>query len=356
MHIKFQNSPLKGGTNSGSCGALLNYLEKEDKNRDDEHELKGFFNSERSDLTNDEAKKEIEHQYFKKGLKSDADKFYTVTMSFSQEELKGRTNKELIEFAQEKFPQMYANAIQGKELEPEKLNWVAKLEEERKLKGTDNLVKEGLAKSGAVKDGDQRHMHFVIARKTNDGKRQVSPMTNHFKNASNKGAVKSGFDQYHMVFEAEKEFDKRFDYNRERKDSVLDKTEFKTHRPDLIEKFDVEKQRTQAEKKERRDKQIKEIKELQSSIKDNSKEIESALKRFKEKVKEVVKKVISAPQKALQEILRKPKKKEVDFQNMTIKQKLDFVEEQKIKEQSQKQKPKENTQDKDQSNDRSRGR
>ena len=322
-------------------------MEKEDKNRDDEHELKGFFNSERSDLTNDEAKKEIEHTYHKKGLKADADKFYTVTMSFSQEELKGRTNKELIEFAQEKFPQMYANAIQGKELEPEKLNWVAKLEEERKLKGTDDLVKEGLAKSGTVKDGDQRHMHFVIARKTNDGKRQVSPMTNHFKNTSSKGAVKSGFDQYHMVFEAEKEFDKRFDHKRERKDSVMDKTEFKTHRPDLIEKFDLEKQRTQAEKKERLDNKTKEIKAKQEQLKESTKKTESAFKRFKEKAKEVVKKVLSAPQKALQEILNKTTNKEQLKQGNSIMEKLKWVEEQR-----EKQKPKEPT--KDQSKDKGR--
>lgn len=237
MHIKFQNSPLKGGTNAGSCGKLIDYLEKEDKNRADDNVLKGFFNSERNDLSNIEAKDEIEHKFFKKGLKTDADKFYTVTMSFSQDELIDRTDEELIEFAQQKFPELYCNAVQGKEFDINQLQWVAKLEENRKHKGTDEAVKEGTVKSGSLKDGDQRHIHFVVARKTKDGKRQISPMTNHFKPSTKTGVVKSGFDKYHMVFQAEQFFDRHFGLSRPKSYSVMSKVEIITHRPDLVEKF-----------------------------------------------------------------------------------------------------------------------
>lgn len=248
MHIKFQSSPMKSGNNSGSCGGLLNYLEKEDKDRQDEHELKGFFDAKRSGLSNDEAKNVIEHDFYKKGLKADADKFFTVTMSFSQDELKGRSNKELIEFAQDKFGSMYCNSVKGREVDPDKLQWVAKLETERTYKGDDDKVKSGHAKSGESKEGDQRHIHFVVARKMNDGRSQISPMSNHFRAGASSGAVKSGFDQDHIKFECEQEFDKRFRNERKEDDKV--KSSLGDYRPDLVEKFNSKDIEQKAEKEQ----------------------------------------------------------------------------------------------------------
>jgi hypothetical protein len=252
MHIKFHSSPLKSGDNSGSCGALLNYLEKEDKDRTDEDELKGFFNAKRSDLTNDEAKQEIEHQFYKKGLRANADKFYTVTMSFSEKELEGKTNAELMKFAQDRFGQMYSNAMHGKKLDPEQVKWVAKLEENRTYKGFDDIP-EG-KKQGDAKEGDNRHIHFVVARKTADGKRQVSPMTTHkHKTDSEKAVIKSGFDQDHFKFECEEKFDHDLKHGREKEDSIH--YHLGGHRPDLTQKFD----RTKAERYKESKEDLKEM-------------------------------------------------------------------------------------------------
>jgi hypothetical protein len=233
-HIKFQSSPLKSGTNSGSCSQLLSYLEKEDKSREEGDELKGFFNAKSDHLSAEKAKDIVEHDFYKKGLKTDADKFFSVTMSFSKDELKDKTDKELMEFAKEKFGEMYVGAVKGREIDPENIAWVAKLETERKYKGTDKEVKEGQAKSGEKKDGDQQHIHFVVARKTLDDK-QISPMSNHFRAGAETGAVKSGFDQDHFKFDCEQKFDEKFNHQRESTDSV--KEHLAPYRPDLVEKF-----------------------------------------------------------------------------------------------------------------------
>lgn len=298
-HIKFHSSPLKSGNNSGSCGALLNYLEKEDKDRTDEDALKGFFNAKSDRLTNEQAKQEVEHQFYKKGLKADADKFYTVTMSFSQEELKGKSNDELKKFAQERFGQMYCNSIKGNRLDPEQLQWVAKLETERKYKGDDEKVKSGERKSGEQKEGDQRHIHFVVARKTNDGSRQVSPMSNHFRNGADSGAVKSGFDQDHFKFECEEKFDHDLKHERKKEDSIH--YHLGGHRPDLSQKFNSQKIERYKESKEelnsmleRFDFRVKENKEQRESldktvsiwekIKDTTKEIAEKVKNETDKL------------------------------------------------------------------------
>jgi hypothetical protein len=295
MHIKFQSSPMKSGNNSGSCGGLLNYLEKEDKNRDEEHELKGFFNAKESGLSNKEAKNEVEHDFYKKGLKSNADKFYTVTISFSQDELKGRSNKELTEFAQEKFGPMYCNSIKGREIDPDKLQWVAKLETERKHKGDDEKVKNGNAKSGESKEGDQRHIHFVVARKMNDGRSQVSPMSNHFRKGASTGAVKSGFDQDHIKFECEQEFDKRF--NHERKEEEKVKNSLGDYRPDLVEKFNVKEiQKTEEKEQTAKDK-------FQSSQKD----FEKTISKW-DKVKDAFTKAFDKTKNFINSLTKKPSK------------------------------------------------
>jgi len=219
-HIKFQTSPKSGG-NSGSCAQILNYLEKEGK---------GFFDTHRDDLNHSEAKDTVEHRLYKKGVGKDDSKHYSVVFSFSKEELNGKTDKELIDFAKANFAETYCNAIKGKEQDPSTIAWVGKLEKNRKYKGDHPDVLAGLAKSGQNKKGDNRHIHFVVARKTLDDKK-VSPMSNHFRKVS-KGAVKSGFDQDFFKIELEKRFDMAFTHSRENTDKVEEK--LRKYRPDLV--------------------------------------------------------------------------------------------------------------------------
>ena|SRR5690554_1781944 len=236
-YIKFQTSPKSGG-NSGSCAQILNYLEKESK---------GFFEANRDDLSHSEAKNIVEHKFYKKGVGKDDSKHYSVVFSFSQEELEGKTDKELIDFAKANFAETYCNAIKGKEQDPSTIAWVGKLEKNRKYKGDHPDVLAGLAKSGQNKKGDNRHIHFVVARKTLDDKK-VSPMSNHFRK-TNKGAVKSGFDQDLFKIELEKRFDMAFTHSRDNTDKVEEK--LRKYRPDLVQgnKSDLDKiQETNIEK------------------------------------------------------------------------------------------------------------
>lgn len=327
---------MKSGNNSGSCSALLNYLEKEDKGREEGNELNGFFNANSSHLSNDQAKNIIEHDLYKKGLKSDADKFFTVTMSFSQDELKGKSNKELQEFAQEKFASMYCGAVQGREVDPSKLAWVAKLETERKYKGDDKEVKEGLAKSGDRKEGDQRHIHFVVSRKMLDDK-QISPMSNHFREGAKTGAVKSGFDQDKMKFECEHEFDKRFDHDRKEEEKL--KNTLGEYRPDLVEKYHSK----EIEQEKQREQEAKEKFEQSQKQIEKSFSIWDKVKEAYDKAKEVFVKAVENP---IQKLLNRVKQREEEQKHLKEKPKSIFEQmEQKRQENQDKDKNKEQNKD-----------
>lgn len=219
--------------NAAGCGKSLDYLSKEDKNREPEHELSGFFSANQTNLSKEDAQGIVEHSLYKKGLKTDQDKYFMVVMSFSQDELKGKSNQDLIKYAQQNFAKDYAGSVTGRDVDPNQIAWVGKIEETRKHKGYDKEVKEGNAKSGQIKDGDNRHVHFIVARKTLDDK-QVSPHSNHFKSGTNSGAVKGGFDQDVFKLFSEKSFDKSFSHDREQKDMVQEK--LKPYRPDLSQK------------------------------------------------------------------------------------------------------------------------
>lgn len=208
--VKFPAVNKKYG-NSGSCRMDVEYLSKE--NGEKQHtESEMFFNDKEAFIGNEAAVKAIDGNS-RKGLTKDDAKYYEVIIAFSQEELKGKSNREIKDFIKESFPKIYAESVKGKkEADPDKLVWVAKLEEERKYRGYDKEVKEGKGKSGELKEGDNRHVHIIIARKNNDGSQQISPLTNHRKES--KGMIKSGFERNHFKQETEKAFDKKFEHER----------------------------------------------------------------------------------------------------------------------------------------------
>lgn len=211
--VKFPAVNKKYG-NSGSCRMDVEYLSKE--NEEKQHtESEMFFNDKEAFIGNESAIKAIDGNS-RKGLTKDDAKYYEVIIAFSQEELKGKSNREIKDFIKESFPKIYAESVKGKETDPNKLVWVAKLEEERKYKGYDKEVKEGKGKSGELKEGDNRHVHIIIARKTNDGKQQISPLTNQ-RTASkedSKRVIKTGFERVAFMKETEKAFDKKFEHER----------------------------------------------------------------------------------------------------------------------------------------------
>jgi hypothetical protein len=229
MHTKFQTSPKSGG-NSGSVSAAIAYFSKEDKDRDPTEIGYGFFTSEKTGVSAEDAKELIEHKLYSKSLGKNESKFFHVVISFSQHELEGKTDKELIEFAQQNFASMYLEAGKRDEIDTSQLAWCAKLETTRKYKGDDEKVRQKAKKSGQLKEGDQRHIHFVVARKTLDN-RKISPLSNHFKEGQKKGNVTKGFDQDDFRLRLQYEFDDYFSHERKKEERYEDK--LVVTRPDL---------------------------------------------------------------------------------------------------------------------------
>lgn len=229
MITLFQTSPKSGG-NSGSVAPAITYFTKEDKNRDPNEICYGFFTTDETGITPEAAQELIEHKLYSKSLSKEDSKFFHVLISFSQHELEGKSDKELIEFAQKNFADMYLEAGKRYETDPSQLAWCAKLEKTRKYKGDDKEVLQGAKKSGQLKEGDQRHIHIVVARKTLNN-RKISPLSKHFKEGQKKGNVNKGFDQDAFRLSLQFEFDDHFSHSR-KKDEQYDKKLLVT-RPDL---------------------------------------------------------------------------------------------------------------------------
>jgi hypothetical protein len=120
---KFGNS-----NNSGSCSGVLSYLEKEDKDREKEDVALGFFTSEKSGMSKDEAKSEVEHKNYNRKFREKDDRFCTVVMAFSEKEGKGKSDKELIDFAQKNFAEMYVSGVVDGKVDSSTIKWTAKLQ------------------------------------------------------------------------------------------------------------------------------------------------------------------------------------------------------------------------------------
>lgn len=239
--------PLKvnGKTNNASgCHLSVNYLEKENKGKSIT-EREPFFN----DNTNFATPKQVEYDIneHKKGLKSTDSKYYEVIITFSKDELKGKSDKELKEYIKKEFPKAYTGAVNGKNIDEKQLTWFAKLEQQRKYKGTDKEVLAGKAKSGQMKEGDQRHFHVLIARKTKDEKHKISPLTNH--RDTQKGVVKGGFERVKFAENIEKSFDKHFKYERSQEQSFQYRNEQKKG---LKQDSNLEQQKQQQQEQQKR--------------------------------------------------------------------------------------------------------
>lgn len=208
--------------NASGCRMSINYLEKENKDKSI-LEKEPFFNDSTSFATGKQVELDIDRH--KKGLKNTDSKYYEVVVSFSKEELKGKSDKELKEYIKKEFPKAYTGAINGKEVDEKQLTWYAKLEQQRKYDGRDKEVKEGKTKSGQLKDGDNRHFHVLIARKTKDEKHKISPLSNH--KDTQKGAVKGGFERVKLAENIEKSFDKHFKHERSQEQSFKYRNDMK---------------------------------------------------------------------------------------------------------------------------------
>lgn len=228
MQHQFNSQSTKGDKNTGSSSNLTNYLDKEIENN--------WFNAEQQGIKTDQVTTEID-QYARGQLGKNDIKFYEVQYMPSHKEQQaiiehatGRNDvsdwQQLSPGEQEKVKASFAEYvreaqnIQAKNYNREgigsgkDLKYFAKIETQRKFKGTDEEVKSGKYKQGDLKPGLQMHAHVIQSRKTADKKIKISPLANARK-ATAKNPVKAGFDRNDFTNKIEQAFDKQYNHKRE---------------------------------------------------------------------------------------------------------------------------------------------
>lgn len=201
MNIDFPPPSNGVYNNAGSCRRLGNYLEHEDLERMEKGiYTEGFFNQIEENLYKSQVVKDIDNNKAQL-LKTDA-KFYAIHISPSEQELKAMGNSEqeqaeaMRKYVREVFIPEYAKNF-NKGLSSEDIKFYGKIHFDR---------------DRSENSEDNMHCHIIVSRKDQTNKIKLSPLTNHCN--TKKGVVKGGFDRTNLFQQAEKGFDRLFNYNR----------------------------------------------------------------------------------------------------------------------------------------------
>lgn len=205
------------GSNTGSCSQLENYLQKENTGKSMDEKTQ-WYDQNRESVNRMEVTNRIDNNV--KGLCKDDEKFFMLTINYSQKEIEhisklanGNSNKEkeLMQGYTRNVMETYAKNF-NKGIEGKDIMYFAIDEKQRKFKGEDLEVKNGTSKQGELKPGRNDHTHIIISRKDINMKMKLSPLTAH-KNTQ-RGVVRGGFNRVEFKEKCEKEFDKKFGYDR----------------------------------------------------------------------------------------------------------------------------------------------
>jgi hypothetical protein len=224
MFIKFDKPKTnsKGRlASSGSSSAFVNYLGKEDEIHIEQGEQpEQWFSGGRDECHPAEVRASIDSDH--QGIGRNEGKFATGSINPTEEEWKalGNTEADRLDnfksWIQKDFNQEFAGNFKkldkaGKEvkIEPENIKMYFKVEQDRYHSGTDQEVKLGLKLQGEPKEGFNVHCHFIVARKTTDGRNRISPTTNNRKE----------FDRDRLTLRIEQSFDQKTGYERPLKES-----------------------------------------------------------------------------------------------------------------------------------------
>ncbi|MBG8556299.1 DUF5712 family protein [Hymenobacter guriensis] len=171
MYIFIINPAIHGKkayTNKGSARRVTNYLEKEAK-ATGEQTL--FFNADRTDISGNEAVQLIDSN--RKGLRKEEDKFHSIVISPSAQELEhiGHDPQKLQAYTARVMQEYAANfsTKSGQPLSEKDLVWVATQHNERKHRGHDG------APSGQKKEGPQTHIHITVSARDKEQKVTLNP-------------------------------------------------------------------------------------------------------------------------------------------------------------------------------------
>lgn len=259
-------SPQKtGAAFSKSAGDFVSYLEKENEGKSP-MEKEYFFNQYEDNIKPYEVIKGIDGNTAK--LKTKEPKYYSITMSPSQYELKHIRNnpeklKAFVREAMKEYAGSFNREIGGRPVGVDDLKYYAKIEYERTYKSNDIAVKENkpyskqiahlknelrkvergeisgssrqiekeiqklvrhapykirgkVIEPGMKKEGLQSHVHIIVSRKDASNTYSLSPGSKYKASEVEMHGkmVKRGFERDRFFQNSEKAFDKMFQYNR----------------------------------------------------------------------------------------------------------------------------------------------
>ena len=211
--------------NKGSSGALVHYLEKENRlNKKSEPEY--WFNGQQIKVDPYEVMKTIDGNIAKLG-KADA-KFFLINISPSQKEIAFLKEQYGEESAKEQL-KAYAVRVMdayAQNFKREGINshvdlvWFAKLENYRYYTYKDQEVKQGIKKRGDRKEGEQMHVQVIVSRKDRTNSIKLSPM-NTSRGKNEEHSKKMGqFDRVAFKQGGEALFDELFEFDRRLKETM----------------------------------------------------------------------------------------------------------------------------------------
>ena len=201
MNVKIQSQGIAGGHNSGSCGGYASYLEHENIEKAEagmEGQQIPFFDSYGRPVERKALVQSIDINTSQ--LHRDDAKFYSVILSFSEDEVKymGGSRDEALASVHnvvERTMDQYAQNFHC-----DRVNSHADLKYYYTIHEYRSGFEPGL------------HVHIIVSRKDATNRFKLSPMTNHRSGSS--GVIKRGFDRDSFYRACEKIFDQATGFDR----------------------------------------------------------------------------------------------------------------------------------------------
>ncbi|MDJ1505693.1 DUF5712 family protein [Xanthocytophaga agilis] len=160
--------------NKGSAARLVNYMEHEAK---EQGETGAYFSQVSDQIEKQEVIAQIDGNV--KGLKKEDSKFYSLIIAPSQTELShissdGQTLKVYTRQVMQNYAANFKLA-DGQIVLSTDVVWFAIIHRERDYSGSDPMVREGKARSGERKKGDQTHIHIIVSRRDKEQTVNLTP-------------------------------------------------------------------------------------------------------------------------------------------------------------------------------------
>ena len=213
------------GNNKGSSGQLVTYLEKENRIDEKLNQPEYWFNQERNNIQPYDVRYTIDNNIAK--LSKDETKFFLINISPSEKEISYLKEQygavgakhHLKKYANQVMNDYALNFKRSNINSNKDLVYFGKLENHRYYTYKDEEVKNGHAKKGGQKPGEQMHVQIIVSRKDASNSIKLSPLNNS-RGKNQAHSLKVGqFDRTAFKQSAEKRFDQLFSYERELKET-----------------------------------------------------------------------------------------------------------------------------------------